>query len=133
MKSSAIVFALAILAPFAAIAATPDTAVLAAHPQCTVASGMLVVRGAVVSEPGDAPVDGAVVTLRTSAGNTLRGRTNASGIYTAVSRAPVAAGATVREVATSIPAPTGTLVPVQAHQAGGVCRVAAVSVGPILR
>lgn len=129
----ALFFALALGVPFAASAAAPDAATLAAHPQCVVAGGTLLVRGAVVSEPGDVPVEGAMVTLRTSSGDTLRGRTDAAGIYVATSTAKVAAGDSVREVATSIPAPTGTLVPVQARQAGGVCRVAAVSVGPILR
>lgn len=122
---------LALSAP--AFATSTGAAALAAHPQCTVAGGTLVVRGAVVTEPGDAPVEGAVVTLHTSAGDTLRGRTDASGVYIATGSAKVAAGDSVREVATSIPAVTGTLVPVQAHQAAGVCRVAAVSVGPILR
>jgi hypothetical protein len=131
MKSLALIALLA--APSLALAASPDVVHLASHPQCIVADGTLLVRGAVIDEPGATPVAGAEVTLRTSSGARLRGRTDASGVYVATSTAKVAPGDTVREVATSVPAPLGTLMPVQARQAGGVCSVAAVSIGPILR
>lgn len=116
----------------AAEAAPAPAQQLALHPQCFTTGGHLFVRGAVIDADDRTPIEGARVVLRTRGGETLRGRTDASGIYVATGAVTVATGDAVREVATYLPASTGTLVPAQAPQLGaGMCHVASATIGAL--
>lgn len=111
-----------------ALADTPNVTRLALHPQCLVTTEAVYVRGAVGVLDTGAPVPGAVVTLRYGSAQ-RRAVAGAGGIYWAVF--PRSAATAVREVATALPAPTGTLVPVHARESGGACVVPAATIGAL--
>jgi len=118
---------LALSAPaFASPAASMQ---LAMHPECYVIGGQVMVRGAVVEEGTDAPVEGARVKLAYG-DETLFGRTNAEGIYVATGKVNPAAHE-IREIGTWVHT-LGMLVWQPATSFPGSCRPAVVNVGPIL-
>jgi len=121
--------AAAIAAPAFAFAAAPSSIVgPAAHPQCYAAAGVVYIRGAVATIESGAPVPDAHVRLQY--GDAVRhATTDARGIYHAAFPRSVARD--VREISTSIAAPTGTLIPARAREGTGACEVAAAHVGAL--
>lgn len=130
MKIRFIICALcaAALAAGIANALPPPNIALAKHPQCFAAGDKVYVRGSVVVAWVGDPVQGARVEI--SYGPSTKWVTTGSdGIYLA--EFPRTTATDVREVATSIPAPTGRLVPVIAREGSGKCHVPAASIGAL--
>lgn len=118
---------LALSAPaFAAPAASMQ---LAMHPECYVIGDQVMVRGAVIEEGTDTPIEGARVRLAYG-DRSLYGRTNAEGIYIATGEVNPKADE-IREVGTWVHN-LGMLVWQPATSFPGSCRPAVVNVGPIL-
>lgn len=121
-------FCVAALAAGIANALPPPNVALAKHPQCLATADTVYVRGAVaVAWVGD-PVPGATVRLQYGAATRV-GTTDAGGVYHV--EFPRTTATEVREVATSVPAPTGTLIPVVAREGSGECHVPAATVGAL--
>jgi len=118
----------AALAAGVASALPPPNVELAKHPQCLATADTVYVRGAVVVASVGDPVPGATVRLKYGAA-TRAGTTDASGVYHV--EFPRTAATEVREVATSVPAPIGTLIPVIAREGSSECHVPAANVGAL--
>lgn len=116
------------LAAGIANALPPPNVALAKHPQCFAAGDMVYVRGSVVVAWVGTPVQGARVEINYGP-STKWATTGPDGVYRA--EFVRTAATTVREVATSIPAPTGTLIPVIAREGSGDCHVPAATVGAL--
>ena len=130
MKTKALPVVLAAALMFAATharAAPPgDVGQLAAHPSCAASGGAVYVRGAVAVIGSQEPVAGATVTLKYG-GAVHRAKTNAAGIYQVTFRRTEARE--VREIETTLAAPTGTSIPVEAREGTSICIVPNASVG----
>lgn len=122
------VFIFAAAVPACALAGSPNVGGLATHPQCYVAGDVVLVRGAVAVAEDGTPVPGARVRLAYGA-DARFATSNADGVY--VAEFPRTSAHTVREVSTSLAAPTGTLIPVQALEGGGSCVVPTAHVGAL--
>lgn len=125
--AAAIVTACAAL-PVGTLAATPGISELATHPQCHAIGSTVFVRGAVAVAENGAPVSGARVKLAYGAA-TRYVISDTSGVYQV--EFPRTAARAVREVATAIAAPTGTLIPVEAREGGNSCTVPVAHVGEL--
>jgi len=122
------VVSLAAVTSVLAHSAPPDLSQLAEHPQCYVSGDTVFVRGAVVDAESGFPVPNARVHLAYGV-VTQYVTTGAGGIYQAEFPRSLARG--VLEISTSIPAPTGTLVPTTATEGTGSCVVPAARVGDL--
>lgn len=115
---------LALAAP--AFAGSPASMGLAMHPQCYILGDQVMVRGAVVEEGTNAPIEGARVRLAYGDEN-LYGRTNGDGIYIATGKLNPNASE-IREVGTWVHN-LGMLVWEPAKSFPGSCKPAVVDVG----
>jgi len=128
-KNLSLAIASALMVAGPAFAMPPGTSEqLAARPMCTVAGNKVYVRGAVAIAGNSAPVPGATVTLAYGH-DRRRATTNAAGIYEATFLRGDAR--VVREISTTLAAPTGTNIPVEALEGTAACNIPAASIGEL--